>query len=347
MIKQYLHDGVARPSVAVAVLCLAVGRAWRVGLTTAAVLLIGLAALPNAYAQQIVLEPQRVGAHSWAVFGESGMATAANRGFNSNAGFVVTPAGVVVFDTLGTPALGRALLEAVRRVTTQPVRRVILSHYHADHYYGTQVFKDAGAEVWAHEAGKGVTTSDEAQARLAQRRADLRPWVGDGTRLVDADRWLHFDTTGVIAFELGGVRLRVIDVSGAHSPQDIMMMVEDDGVLFAGDLYFTGRVPFVVGADTRAWLHALDRIADAKPRVAVPGHGQASEHIARDVTLTRDYLRYLRTSMARAVDEMMDFDQAYERIDWSAWDKLPAFHQANRLNARSVYLELERESLKR
>ena len=141
--------------------------------------------------------------------------------------------------------------------------------------------------------------------------------------------------------------MRLIDVSGAHSPQDIMMLVENDGVLFAGDLYFTGRVPFVVGADTRAWLRALDRIAESRPRVAVPGHGQPSEQIARDVTMTRDYLRFLRASMSRAVDEMTDFDQAYERVDWSAWEKLPAFGQANRLNARSVYLELERESLKR
>lgn len=310
-------------------------------------LLASLAMLAGAWAQDIVLEPRQVGPHSWAVLGSAGMASADNRGFNSNAGFVVTADGVVVFDTLGTPALGQALIAAIRRVTPLPIRRVILSHYHADHYYGNQAFEAVGAEIWAHEAGRGVTTADDSLARLAQRRRDLFPWVDDATRLVDADRWLSFGADGELSFSFGGLRMRVFDVSGAHSPQDIMLWVEDDGVLYAGDLFFTGRLPYVVGADTRAWLQAMDRVATVQPRVAVPGHGAPSQQVAQDLALTRDYLRFLRQAMARAVDEMTDFDQAYDSVDWSAWQKLPAFEAGNRLNARSVYLELERESLRR
>lgn len=301
----------------------------------------------GAAAQGVLLQPVRVGAHSWAVIGEAGMATAANRGFNSNAGFVVTRDGVVVFDTLGTPALGEALVAAIRRVTTQPIRRVVVSHYHADHYYGAQAFKAVGAEIWAHEAARGVIASDEAKARLAQRRQDLFPWVDERTQPVDADRWLTFGERGEIAFELGGLRLRLLDVSGAHSPQDIMLHVEDDGVLFAGDLYFTGRIPFVVGANTRAWLAALERVAAVAPRVAVPGHGEVSQQVRRDLALTRDYLGHLREVMGRAAEEMADFDEAFERADWSRWQALPAFGPGHRLNARSVYLEMERESLNR
>ena len=80
------------------------------------------------------------------------MASAQNKGFMSNAGFVVTGDGVVVFDALGTPALGRAMLAAIRRITPQPVKRVIVSHYHADHFYGLAAFKDAGAG-FGHSAG--------------------------------------------------------------------------------------------------------------------------------------------------------------------------------------------------
>ncbi len=309
--------------------------------------LLALPAVAPATAQEFVLQPRQVAPHSWAVFGEAGMATAANRGFNSNAGFVVTRAGVVVFDTLGTPALGEALIAAIRRVTPQPIRRVVVSHYHADHYYGAQAFKAIGAEVWAHEAGRGVVGSDDANARLAQRRQDVFPWVDETTQPVNADRWLAFGERGTIDFEFGGLRFRLIDVSGAHSPQDMMMYVESDGVLFAGDLYFTGRIPFVVGADTRRWLQAMDRIAEVRPRVAVPGHGEASDRVMPDLTLTRDYLRDLREKMGQAVEAMDDFEAAYDRIDWSRWEKLPAFLPGHRLNARSVYLEMERESLRR
>src|SRR4029453_1527978 len=84
----------------------------------------------------IVLVPKKVSAHGWFFEGETGMASVANKGFMSNAGFVVTNDGVVVFDALGTPALGRAMVAAIAKVTPQPIRRVVVSHYHADHIYG-------------------------------------------------------------------------------------------------------------------------------------------------------------------------------------------------------------------
>jgi glyoxylase-like metal-dependent hydrolase (beta-lactamase superfamily II) len=311
-----------------------------------AVVLVTMAAAA-AFAAEIVLQPRQVGSNTWAVIGDSGPASAANRAFNSNAGFVVTSEGVVVFDALGTPALGEALIAAIRRVTSQPIRRLIISHYHADHYYGMQAFKAVGAEVWAHQAARGVIGSEEFLARLEQRRRDLFPWVDENTKPSDADRWLSFDGTGEIRFVMGGQTFRLIDVGGAHSPHDLMMKVEGDSVLFAGDVYFTGRVPFVVGADTRRWLEVLDRIVKLRPRVAVPGHGGVSQRIDDDLALTRNYLRHVREVMEQAVATMTDFDEAFDQADWSRWANLPAFFPAHRLNARSIFLEMERESLAR
>src|SRR5690606_34553940 len=96
----------------------------------------------------VSIEPVRVTDRVYYVRGRAGMVSKENEGFNSNAGFVVTDDGVVVFDALGTPALGAALLGVIRGVTDQPVRRVIVSHYHSDHFYGVQAFKAAGAEIW-------------------------------------------------------------------------------------------------------------------------------------------------------------------------------------------------------
>ena len=101
------------------------------------------------------------------------MASAANRGFMSNAGFVVTDDGVVVFDALGTPVLGRAMVDAIRKVTPLPIRRVIVSHYHADHVYGLQALKEAGAEIWAYRKGEAYFTSGVGRgaARATPRRS--------------------------------------------------------------------------------------------------------------------------------------------------------------------------------
>jgi len=285
-----------------------------------------------------------VGAHSWFVRGLDGAASATNEGFMSNAGFVVTPAGVVVFDTLGSPSLAAAMLAEIRRVTHQPVRRVIVSHYHADHYYGTQVFKDAGAEVWAHRHADGVIGSEPAKQRFEQRKQVLGEWISDRTqRFVKPDLWLEGDTD----FELGGVHFRLRHVGPAHSAEDLALLVVEDGVLYAGDLVFSGRVPFVGDADSRLWLAALDKLLALSPKVLVPGHGAASDTPQQDLQLTRDYLHFIRQAMGRAVDEMVPFETAYAQTSWAPYDRMPAFGLANRPNAYNTYLLMEREALGR
>jgi glyoxylase-like metal-dependent hydrolase (beta-lactamase superfamily II) len=293
----------------------------------------------------IELQPVKVSPHVYYFQGESGMASAANKGFMSNAGFVVTNDGVVVFDALATPVLGEAMLQAIRKITPQPVRRVIISHYHADHFYGLQALKAQGAEVWAHENGRASLNSDFTLERLKERRASLALWVDDKTRLIAADRWLSFKQAGTLSFELGGMHFQVIDSSGAHSAEDIMLFVKEDGILFAGDLFFTGRIPFVGNANSKVWLAALDRMLDIKPGIVIPGHGQASDHALQDMQLTRDYLIFLRKKMGEAVADMQPFDDAYNKVDWSPFEKYPAFQQANRLNAYGTYLLMEKESL--
>ncbi len=116
-------------------------------------------------------------------------------------------------------------------------------------------------------------------------------------------------------------------------------------MLFAGDLVFAGRVPFVGNADSKGWLQALGKVIALHPVVAIPGHGPASQDVARDLTLTRDYLTYLRAQMGRAVDDLTSFDEAYARTDWSRFKDLPAFAQANHGNAYGTYLLMEQEAL--
>ena len=314
----------------------------RAFLTVLPALIACVLSAESARAQdEIVLTPKQVAPRTWFFQGEPGMASIQNKGFMSNAGFVVTADGVVVFDALGTPALGRAMLAAIRKITPQPVKRVIVSHYHADHFYGLAAFKDAGAEIWAQRRAQAYLSSGQASDRLAQRRLDLFPWVDDTTRIVAPEVWLDGDTD----FRLGGVTFQVLYAEGAHSPEDVMMYVVEERVLFAGDLIFAGRVPFVGTADSKGWLKAMDKMIAVKPAIVVPGHGPASTDVARDLVLTRDYLVYLRETMGRAVAELDSFDDAYARTDWSKYKGLPAFEQANRINAYGTYLLLEQEAL--
>jgi glyoxylase-like metal-dependent hydrolase (beta-lactamase superfamily II) len=212
------------------------------------------------------MKPVQVSQHAYYVPGGTGIATD-NYGFVSNSAFVVTDEGVIVFDTLGTPALGAGLLKAIRTVTDAPVTTIYISHYHADHMYGTQAFSESGAEVVAPDGAKRYLEGEVAERRLAERRVSLSPWVDSNTRIVEPDRYVQ----GEERFTLGGVNIRVVDVGSAHSEGDLILFVEDDGVLFSGDIIFEGRIPFLGTSNSDDWLEILIEMEKADVKVIVPG----------------------------------------------------------------------------
>ena len=283
------------------------------------------------------LEPVQVSKSVYFVRGDTGLPSIANRGFTSNAGFVLTWDGIVVFDTLGTPVLGQELLAAIRNLSRTPLRRVIVSHYHADHFYGLGAFKAEGAEIWAHRAARPYLSSEAPKLRLEERRRSLAPWVDENTQLIPADRWLDGEET----FKFGGLTFRVFPVGPAHTPEDLAMLVEEERVLFVGDLMFSGRIPFVGDADSKGWIAAIDRIVKYEPQVMIGGHGNASYDAAADLRMTRDYLVYLRETMGAAANELVDFEEAYKKTDWSRFSQLPAFEAANRRNAYNTYIRIQ------
>ncbi len=292
------------------------------------------------------------GAPIYYVIGYSGVPDSVNEGHTSNAGFVVTDEGVVVFDALGTPALGYRLLQRIREVTDKPIERIIVSHYHADHIYGLQAFKEHGGNppVWAQQlalgyvGGTAASQGEDAQRRLQQRREALFPWVDENTYIVPPDHTFEED----LAFEVGGISFTVKHLGPAHAPADSIMLVNNYNVLFSGDVIYKGRIPFLDSPETdiKHWLEGLDYLTRLKPqpRYVIPGHGEPSANVKEAIGTTVGYIDYVRDAMREAADNFVPFDEAYESTDWSKYKDMPAFDASNRGNAYRIYLEMEAEA---
>jgi len=285
------------------------------------------------------------------IIGKSGVPGADNEGHTSNAGFVVTNEGVVVFDALGTPALGYRMIQRIREVTNQPIKIIIISHYHADHIYGLQAFKEYGddpeviaqRQALGYVGGNRASQGEAAQRRLDQRREALFPWVDENTFLVPADKSFDKEYT----FKMGGLTFEVRHLGPAHAPGDSIMLVKELGVLFSGDVIYQGRIPFLDSPETdvRNWLKGLDYLANLQPtpRYIIPGHGDMGTDVARSLSFTKGYLEYVINAMKTALQNMQPFDEAYNNTDWSKYEDMPAFDASNRGNAYRIYLELEPE----
>lgn len=299
-----------------------------------------LISVSTVYAtSDLILEPIQVAPHTYFVKGLAEMGSSKNQNFISNAGFVITPKGVVVVDALGSPALAKKLIAEIKKLTSQKVVAVIVTHYHADHIYGLQEFKNIGAKIYAQGEGRNYISSETAKQRLIASRIDFAPWVNVSTHLISADVWIDQSFT----LTVGGVEFKISRVGPAHAPEDLIIYVPSEKVLFAGDLVFRGRIPFVGNADSKGWLQALNAIESLNPSIVIPGHGAHSINPIQDIVFTREYLRYLRQSMAKSAVDMDPFEEAYQQADWSEYEGMPLFRAANRMNAYNVYLSIQAE----
>jgi hypothetical protein len=285
---------------------------------------------------------------------ESGVPDTVNEGHTSNAGFVVTPAGVVVFDALGTPALGYRMLQRIREVTDQPVKYVVVSHYHADHIYGLQAFKEHGGAptvlaqrgTLGYAGGTRDSQGEDAQRRLEQRREALFPWVDEKTYIVAPDE--VFDQE--MSFELGGVVSRS-GTSGRPTRRAIPSCWSGTtGCCSAATCCTAAAFPFSTAPKptSRVGWKGWSTSPAWKTRSATssPAMARCRRMPRQVVEATRDYILYVREAMARAVRDFVPFDEAYRNTDWSRYENLPAFDASNRGNAFRIYLEEEARSLK-
>jgi len=292
-------------------------------------------------AVSVDMQPQKVSKQVYYVQGKAGVATD-NEGFISNAAFVLTDKGVVVIDTLGTPSLARLLVQKIRQITDKPIVKVIITHYHADHIYGLQVFKELGAEIIAPAGYADYLDAPLAKQRLEERQTSLAPWINQDTYLITPDKVIDANTS----FTLGGVDFDINYLGSAHSDGDLTLLVKTDKVLITGDIIFEGRVPFTGNANTKHWLTLLENLEHETLNALIPGHGPSAKDPNAAIQLTLNYLRKIRQTMQAAVEELIPFDEAYAEVDWSEYEKLPAFKAAHRKNVYGVYLSLEAESLK-
>ncbi len=286
------------------------------------------------------LKAIQVAPSTWYVQGESALGSIANRNFISNAGFVVTAKSVIVIDALGSPALAEDLLVQIKKITPNPVTHVIVTHYHADHVYGLQVFKNKGAVIIAHSAARDYLNSETAAQRLKISRTELAPWVNAQTQLTPATEWI----TQAKTLTVDDTVFHIEPVGEAHTPEDLAVFIPKSKVLFAGDIVFKSRIPFVgPTADTQQWIRALDSLLKLNLKTIVPGHGAVTQNAKADLEQTRDYLLYLRQALRPGARDLDPFDEVYQRTDWSRFEALPLFKFANRMNAYNTYIKLSEE----
>jgi cyclase len=178
------------------------------------------------------------------------------------AGAVIGPNWAVVIDTLATPDETLQVRDFIEQELNLPVRYVIDTHYHADHAWGNCFFP--GATIIAHALSRKQLAS-KGQQSLAEARKQNPAF----RRVKIILPQLTFDESYLI-LRVGKKTLSMFPLPGPCA-DNIGVLVEEDRVLFAGDVFMA--LPYIVDGDIDDTIASLKRISKMGLENVVPGHG--------------------------------------------------------------------------
>ena len=278
--------------------------------------------------------PVQIAPGVYAMLGNADAVAPHNHGIVANNGFVVGKRGVVVIDTGASYRYGRAMIEAIHRVTPLPVELVVVTHQAPEFVFGAAAFRDSGVPILAHRR-----TAELIAARCSICLANLRRTLGEeemsGSRVTVPDRTIDKTTR----IDAGGRELELLYFGEAATPGDLAVRDLETGVLFAGALVSVGRIPELRNESIPGWLSALERIHALGVTQVVPGFGPVVR--PGEIDATGQYLRELDAAVRKAYASGEGLAQARSHVQTPGFDHWKLYAVAHPQNVQRVYLERE------
>ena len=209
-----------------------------------------------------------------------------------NSAVIVGEDGCLVFDAQATPAMANSVIERVRKVTDQPIKYVVLSHYHAVRVLGASAYN-----------AEGIVASAETYRLIEERgQQDWDSEYGRFPRLFRDAESIPGLTWPTLTFEhemsifLGKREVKLLHLGAGHTSGDIVAWVPDAEVMFSGDLVEYHSACYCGDAHLREWPMTLNEIRSFNPRSIAPGRGDALKGkgvVNEAIAMTRDFVTSL------------------------------------------------------
>ncbi len=236
----------------------------------------------------------------------------------ANAGFIVTPDGVVVVDTTNSPFHARELLFEIRRHSNMPIKYVINTGSQGDHMLGNEVFMDQQASI--------ISTS-AAQAEIRRYQQELPRRLEDDWRLQARMRGIHvtvpnqtFDSE--LHLNLPGEEIKLVNLEKGESPRGAAVYLPRAKVLFLGELFENNYFPRLGPLNVRRRIEILRQVETWDVEIYVPGHGTSGGK--KELADFRKFLEWLtnevetRIKQGKSLDQVKDELGSLKRYHWHA-----------------------------
>jgi glyoxylase-like metal-dependent hydrolase (beta-lactamase superfamily II) len=255
--------------------------------------------------------------------------------FGSNVAWFELGDGVVVVDT----AFPLGAEEAIRNIkeTTggKRIKYAIVTHYHADHSFGTGAFAKEGAVIVAHENARKEYL--EKNVENYRKSAEMDPayarYQAYAPTLTFTDKFI---------LEEGGRRAEVHYYGHAHTTGCIFTWLPKEKIVFTGDACVNGPFNYMGDADSLSWVQVLARVAaELKPETVCPGHGPVGK---ADLLVTQaEYFVELRKQVSDRIAQGKTLAEIEKEVDVPMWKKWTGETKMSVPNIQAVHRDLTRK----
>jgi len=206
---------------------------------------------------------------------------------------------VMLVDAQLTKTSAEKVLQEIRK-TKKPLSTIYITHAHADHFLGLEVFKKAYPEV------RIIATSAVVDRINLVYQEKIDKWkkiLGSGaTSQVVA---IEKVDANFIKFE--GTKIEVLKNIQGDTEENTMLWISGRGILIAGDVLFNDMHVYTAETDSKGrgkWLNSLQKIRDLKPSIAIPGHSKVGAPLDASTALdfTENYLLVFEEELKKAKD---------------------------------------------
>lgn len=280
------------------------------------------------------IEPKKVADGVWCMFGALEMPTSENAGFMSNSCYIKTDDSWVVWDTGATYKFAKAVYTEMQKIADLPVKTIIFSHEHDDHWLGAGFYKEKfnSKLIGTKLINERYTPGHEAETRMFNI---LNPVDVEGTKIMRMDE--SYDNGKV--FNLGGVKMEYISLGQAHSEDDFMLYLPEKKLLLAADVVMNGRITSNRNGLVIGQLKALDKINSMDWDVLVPGHGFNTSKTATDESVK--YFTQMKEQILQALEDGVEATEINEVVTLPDFKDKALYDVLNSNNVSRSYGELE------
>lgn len=293
-----------------------------------------LLAVTSLSAYDYALKPVRITSDVHCFFGKPEIMDKTNNGNIVNSCYIDAGEGYVVVDTGPSYMYARSAYNAMQKVKPLPVKLVINTHIHDDHWLGNNFFTDQGVRVLGSDDFK--VNADMSEPTRMQTY--ISPEAYAKTKPTMPTEMISADTTLKVGNQT--VELKIAKHK-AHTAKDMVVFLPKSKVLIAADLVFNDRLPSVRGGDINGWLAALDDLDKLGAVHVVGGHGERTDKDA--ARMTREYFTQMRTEIRSAIEAGLGIEETIEKVTMDGYKKYKLYEGTHRHNVEASYRVLEWE----